>query len=392
MNLNNLTNSTAWNNADELVATMKEWADAYYNEGNSPAEDAVFDAARKRLEILDPHHPHLAVVGAPVNADGMERHKIPMGSLDNVNNEQEFRDWWSKVNPGMVVVQYKYDGLSLGLEYEEGNLVKGLTRGDGIYGENQTENIWNCYDSGLIRHLTGATFNGSIRGEGVVYREDFTDQNFPGESNPRNSAVGAIRKSNSPRVQWVRVACYDIVSDKQFNKEAEKIEYMAHLGLPICDYQIFDNPDDVINFYNETEANRDTLSFAVDGLVIKINDVARQKELGSHKGRPKWARAFKFATMKAESILRKIILTIGHTGAVIPTAEYDPVMIEGKCFQHALLDNFDTIEKHQLGIGDKIEIEITGDVIPRLRRAINRYTCPECGFVGTIKEQEEYHA
>jgi len=391
MNLNELTNHTAWFNADVLVVLMKEWAEAYYNEGNSPVEDAVFDAARKRLEILDPHHPHLAIVGAPVNADGMERHKIPMGSLDNVNNEQEFRDWWDKINPGVVVVQYKYDGLSLGLEYEEGNLVKGLTRGDGIYGENQTENICNCYHSGQINNLN-EQFAGSIRGEGVIYREDFSDQNFPGESNPRNSAVGAIRKSNSPRVQWVRVACYDIVSDKQFNKEAEKIEYMAHLGLPICDYQIFDNPDDVINFYNETEANRDTLSFAVDGLVIKINDVARQKELGSHKGRPKWARAFKFATMKAESILRKIILTIGHTGAVIPTAEYDPVMIEGKCFQHALLDNFDTIEKHQLGIGDKIEIEIAGDVIPRLRRAINRYTCPECGFVGTIKEQEEYHA
>lgn len=391
MNLNELANCSAWNNVDELVVFMKAWSDAYYNNGNSPVEDAVYDAARKRLEVLNPSHPYLAVVGAPVNADGMIKHKIPMGSLDNVNNEQEFRNWWNKVQPGIVVVQYKYDGLSLGLEYENGNLVRGLSRGDGLYGEDLTENICNCYHSGQINNLN-ERFNGSIRGEGIIYREDFNDQNFPGESNPRNSAVGAIRKSNSPRAKWVRIACYDIASDRKFTKEAEKLAYMESLGLPVCSYEIFDNPDDVINFYNETEANRDQLGFAIDGLVVKINDIARQQQLGSHNGRPKWGRAFKFATMKGTSTVTNIILTVGHTGSIIPTAEYNPIAIDGRTFQHALLDNFDTIEKFGIGIGSTISVAICGDVIPKIQEVIEHsYVCPECGYTGTLKEQEEHH-
>lgn len=391
MNLNELTNHAAWNNADELVILMKEWSVAYYNDGNSSASDAVYDASKKRLEILDPYHPYMAVVGAPTNVDGEERHKIPMGSLDNVNNEQEFRDWWAKVNPELVVVQYKYDGLSLGLEYEDGNLNKGLLRGDGIFGENKSENISGCYHSEQINNL--GDFSGSVRGEGIVYRSDFTDENFPGESNPRNSAVGAIRKSNSPRAKWVRIACYDLVDGKEYDTEVEKLEYMESLGLPVCQYQTFDNPDDVIAFYNETENNRESIDFLVDGLVIKINDTSRQKALGSKNSRPKWARALKFATMKGNTILRKIIISLSHTGSLIPTGEYDPLIIEGRTFTHALLNNFDTIEKLGLNVGDEIEIEICGDIIPRLKRIIKKNSegtyprptvCPVCDAATVI--------
>jgi DNA ligase (NAD+) len=389
MNLNELITNEAWDNPTKLINLMKEWSNYYYNNGNSPVEDHVYDAARAHLKEIDPNNSFIAEVGSPVpemDKDGMIKHNIAMGSLDNVNNEEEFRAWWKKNQPGEVVLQYKYDGLSLNLEYENGKLLRGLTRGDGIYGENQTLNISNCYHGEQINNLN-EHFNGSIRGEGIVYKEDFNDQNFPGESNPRNSAVGAIRKTNSPRVQWVKLACYDIACAKEFNTEIERLEYMEHLGVPVCFYQKFDNPDDVIDFYNQTEENRNSLPFMIDGLVIKINSIERQKELGSHKGRPKWARAFKFATMKGTSIIRKIDLTVGHTGAIIPTAEYDDMMIDGRCFRHALLDNFDTIEKFNLNIGDEVEIEITGDIIPKIRRVITHnnndhflrpIVCPIC--------------
>ena len=385
MNLNELINHSAWKNADGLAELMKQWSDAYYNEGDSPVKDSVYDAAKQRLEVLDPYHPYLAVVGAPVNVDGMVRHKIPMGSLDNVMNEQEFRDWWNKIQPERVIVQYKYDGLSLGLEYKDGNLVRGLSRGDGIYGEDLTENVCNCYHSGQINNLN-EQFNGCVRGEGIVYKEDFNDENFPGESNPRNSAVGAIRKSNSPRAKWVRLACYDLVNGKEFEQEIEKLQYMEHLGLPVCYYEAFDNPDDVIEFYSNLD--REGLPFAVDGLVVKIDNISRQKELGSKNGRPRWAKAFKFPTLTGVSTVREIILTVGHTGNVIPTAEYDPITIEGRVFRHALLDNFDTIEKFNLNIGDEIEIGIMGDIIPKIVRVTNKNTeghfprptqCPTCG-------------
>lgn len=381
-----------WDNPTELVKLMKSCSDKYYNTGVSLVDDHIYDSMRTRLKEIDPNNPFIAKVGAPVtNKNGMVKHNIPMGSLDNVNNDIEFRNWWEKTQPGEVVIQYKYDGLSLGLEYTNGQLVRGLTRGDGVYGEDQTENIKNCSCKDEINVLH-EQFSGSIRGEGIIFRSDFTPTNFPGESNPRNSAVGAIRKSNSPRVQWVKIACYDIACDKQFNTEVESLEYMEHLGVPVCFYKIFNNPDDVVEFYNQTEANRDNLPFMIDGLVIKCNQYSQQKELGSHNNRPKWARAFKFPTMRGISTIRAINLTVGHTSSVIPTAEYDDMIIDGRCFKHALLDNFDTIEKHQLGIGDKIEIEITGDIIPKLRRVIEHaYKCPECGFIGTHEEQLKKH-
>lgn len=371
MNLEKLRNSPAWDNTEQLVELMKSWSDAYYNDGNSPASDSTYDAAKKRLELLDPYNPYLSVIGAPINSKGEERHKIPMGSLDNLKNEEEFRDWWNKIDPGEVVVQFKYDGLSLGLEYQDGELTRGLVRGDGIFGENKTDNIRRCFHADQINTLN-ELFTGSVRGEGIVYKEDFTDDKFPGESNPRNSAVGAIRKTNSPRVQWVRMACYDLVNDHQFETEVDKLLYMKQLGLPVCDYQVFDNPDEVVSFYHAVETDRDNIPLMIDGLVVKCNSVAKQKNLGSHKGRPKWAMAFKFPSLVGETTITNIILTVGHTSGLIPTAEYEPVEIEGRTFQHALLDNFDTIEELDLNIGDKIEIEITGDIIPKVRRLISK--------------------
>ena len=391
MNLAELTTNSAWNSEDELAALLEQWADAYYNTGNSPASDAVFDAARARMEVLNPNHAVMAKVGAKINVDGMERHKIPMGSLDKLNTEQDLLDWWKKVKPGEVVVQFKFDGLSLGLEYDNGDLGRGLTRGDGIFGENQTKNIKNMFNKNQLVSV-GKKFSGSARGEGVIFKDDFNEKNFPGESNPRNSSVGAIRKENSPRVKWVRFICYDLINGIKFATEVEKLEYIKSLGLPVCDYWVFTNPEDLQKFYQATEEGRDKIPFAIDGLVIKINDMERQKALGEHKGRPKWAMAYKFPFMTGKTKLTNVILSTGSTGAIIPTAEYEPIMIDGRVFQHALLDNFDTVEKLGIGIGSVCRVSICGDVIPKIDKVLEpSYKCPECGFVGTLQEQNEHH-
>jgi DNA ligase (NAD+) len=410
MNLDELMEHEAFSDenvekcVNALVSMLKEWSDRYYNHGDSPVDDPIFDTAKNRLKMLAPDHPYLATVGAEVRADGMIKHNIPMGSLDNVNNEQELLDWWEKTQPGEVIVQYKYDGLSLGMEYEQGRMIRGLTRGDGIYGEDQTNNILHCYNGpsgslelnnaelikqgiGVINNLNDP-FDGSVRGEGIVHRSDFTDKNFPGESNPRNSAVGAIRKSNSERAKHVRIVCYDLVSDKKFTTEVEKLEYMEELGLPVAEYHLCTTSEEVINCYNNIINRRDELDFLIDGMVIKVNEIARQEELGSHNQRPKWGRAFKFPCMTGITTITRIDLTVGHTGNIIPTAEYETLEIEGRNFVHALLDNFDTIEKHNLAIGDRVEIEITGDIIPKVRRVVEKgpdaghyprpTSCPVC--------------
>ena len=372
---------------------LRDCDDKYYNTGNSPLSDKEYDTLKEELRAEDPNNPYFCEVGAPVNGNKICRHRIPMGSLNNVRNEEEFRAWWNKTNPGNVIVQYKYDGLSIGLEYKNGSMVRGLLRGDGITGEEQTENIKNCWhkynNSSKIDELNCSDFNGCVRGEGIVYKSDFNETNFPGESNPRNSAVGAVRKENSPRSKWVRFICYD-VAGCEFDTEEQKLKYMTKLGLPVAEYHSFDNPDDVMEFYNST--GRDSLPFVIDGLVIKTSSIKRQKELGEHNQRPKHSVAFKFATMSGISKITNIDLTVGHTGAIIPTAEYESIMIDGRNFSHTLLDNFDTIERLDLGIGDIVEIEICGDIIPKIKRVVEHaYKCPECGFVGTLKEQEEHH-
>lgn len=372
----------------ELEANLSNWADRYYNHGDSPVSDVEFDAAKIRLGKLDPSNKLLAQIGAEP-AGTTFRHKIPMGSLDNVNNEDEFRKWWSKIQPKEVMVQHKYDGLSLSLEYTKGNLKRALLRGDGIKGEAVTDNIKNCwhvYNTGNVLCLP-TTSDICIRGEGVIFKSDFNEHNFPGESNPRNSAVGAIRKTNSPRSRWVRLVCYDIIHDDlTFQSEVEKVEYLKSQGVFVGQYWTCNNPEDVLKIYNDTVKNRSDIPYLIDGLVLKINDIERQRNLGEHNGRPKWATAFKLPSMVGRSVITDIRLSVGHSGQIIPTAEYEPIHLDGRQFTHALLDNFDTIEKLGVGIGATIEIYIAGDIIPKLLRVIEHTTtfprpthCPECG-------------
>lgn len=372
-----------------LTNLLREWSNRYYNFGDSPVDDATFDAAKKRLETLDPDHPFLKEVGAPVASSRTHHHKIPMGSLDNLHNEDEFRRWWDKIKPESVVIQHKYDGASIGLEYHDGRLTRALTRGDGTTGEDITKNMVHCYHHVHPEHsieTLSQEFTGSVRGEAIIFKDDW-EKHFVGESNPRNSTTGAIRKENSERVQWVRVFCYDLLNGITFSTEIEKLEYMCAMGLPVGESIVATSPEEVIEFYELTIRKRQSMDYAIDGLVIKINNIAHQQSLGTRNNCPKWAMAFKFPSSTGTSILTDIVLTVGHTGAIIPTAQYRPINLDGRTFTHALLDNFDFIEKHDVAVGDEVAIEIAGDVIPRITGIVKKNVagcfprptnCPVC--------------
>ncbi|MBD3407764.1 MAG: NAD-dependent DNA ligase LigA [Candidatus Lokiarchaeota archaeon] len=412
-------------NKNQLAAKLRKLAKSYYD-GQPQVSDAEFDMLKKHLREIDPEDEtgFLSEVGAPVSGKTC-KHRITMNSLDNVNNEAEFRKWYAKLPSNkQLVVQYKYDGGSMGLEYDNGSLTRGLTRGDGITGEDQTANVKKCWNSasgalgldnqeliesghGTIDNLN-MRFSGCARGEALVFWEDFTAENFPNpqredgrESNPRNSAVGAIRKDNSPRAKWVRIICYDLISDDMnFDTEVEKLNYMKELGLPVSEFHICDTADDVLDIYKHVQENRQNLPFMVDGLVLKLNDIQAQKDMGVHNdGRPRGQTAFKFECMEAITTLREVELAVGHTGNITLRGHYDPITLDGRTFQHTNLDNFDLVKRLGVAVGDKVTVQIAGDIIPKIvdlhemgedRQEISPpTTCPSCG--GPVNKIGAFH-
>lgn len=379
-----------WSLADKL----RKYSYSYYR-GSTEVEDAEFDALKQKLVEIDPDDEtgFQREVGSPPDKFKYQ-HEIPMGSLDNVNNEEELRKWYNKLPSKTVVIQPKYDGLSVGMSYKNGSLHMALTRGDGVNGEAITDNVLHTmYASGgrpSIKTLTEPV-DVSVRGEGIIFKEDFNEANFPGESNPRNSAAGSIRDEDSTRARWIRIVCYDMSGE--FKTEVEKLSKMQMLGLPVTKYWVAESVEDILKVYNEIVADRDNLPYAVDGLAMKLNNIELQKKMGEHNNRPKGQRAFKFPCMSAVTTLRKVELAVGHTGYITLRGHYDPVEIDGRTFEHTNLDNYDLLEKMGLGIGSEILIYIAGDIIPKTKKVINpSYTCPECGFAGTLEQQKLHHS
>lgn len=376
---------------EEIISNLTRWSALYYA-GTPEVSDEVYDAQRDYLESQDPENPFLAVVGAPPE-ENATRHKIPMFSLDKCSGPEEFKKWFANLPKGVeLVAQLKLDGCSISLEYDDGKLVKGLTRGDGLTGEDYTQNLSRCHTKEILK--VKKKFSGSVRGEAVIHKDDFTPANFPNdedptqtESNRRNSASGAIKKSGSKRVKWVRMVFYDIAPD-DFATESDKIQALKDLGLPVAETFKIRTLEEALALYDQILSQRSDLPFSIDGLVFKINDLSLQKEMGYRDNRPKGQRALKFPTMSGVSVLRFVEENVGHSGAVTPRAHYDPILIDGRTFSHANLNNYDIIESLNLAIGDSILVEIGGDIIPKIsgkvangdkRKVIKPpLVCPSC--------------
>jgi DNA ligase (NAD+) len=353
---------------------------AYYNRNDPIMSDAEYDALEDALRLLSPDDPVLAIVGAPVAPDSMltkARHAIPMGSLSKVNSEAEFRAWWVKSGATGAQASLKMDGASAAAYYHDGRLMQVISRGDGVVGENITSNAVRFKGLpswvGEVRDGTMTGFSGAVRFEVVLTVADWGLVDPERRKNPRNAGAGIMGRKNGHQSDLLSTYAFDIDETRdgtavRFLSEQEKITRLAQLGFTVIPHRHCNTPDDVVAYFREVTEERDALAMWIDGAVVKLDDLALQQTLGVTSGRPKGQIAWKFDSSGAETRLRDVVISGGHTGALNPIAELEPVEIGGTTVTSASLANFDEIARLDVAIGDMVWVIKANDIIPKIVR------------------------
>jgi len=364
----------------------------YYVKNDPVISDYEFDQLLKKLEKLESEYPDLIapdsptqrVGGEPVDGFTSVKHKIPMLSLDNTYNYDELKEFDKRVekNVGKVeyVVEPKIDGIGVALLYENGILVRGATRGDGVKGDDVTSNLKTIHSIPL--QLMGSKLkNVEVRGEVYMPLNGFKKINKEQEkkkepvfSNPRNAAAGSVRQLD-PRIVESRpldIFIYFIsYSDLHFSTHNESLVALREAGFRVNPLvKKVDGVQGVIRYCNDLEKKRDALDYEIDGAVIKVNSLSKQKELGETSKNPRWAISYKFAAKQATTQLRDIVIQVGRTGALTPVAVLEPVKVGGVTVSRATLHNFDEVGRKDIRIWDWVLVERSGDVIPQVVRSI----------------------
>ncbi len=388
----------------ELEREIRRHRELYYTR-TPEISDAEFDALEDELRDLDPDNPVLSEVGAPVRGKAApdvdlsvaglptKRHKIPMGSLEKIA-EDRLDAWAEKAGP-LFLVQEKLDGISLEIEYEKGRMIDAITRGDGFTGELVTHNAVHFEH---VKRDLGLPFTGSVRGE-VILRRSVFDRHFAGEdfSNPRNTVSGTVRKKHGDRSlnRHFEMYFYDVVAEgRELATEREKMDYLeGELGLRLAVTHRDQSWSGVRQIYREylgTEerpGKRVELDYEIDGLVVRADSIAKQRELGTLHNRPRFAMAYKFPSVGRETVLRGIDWSLGIGGRVTPVARVEPVQVGGVTVSNITLHNADYIRTLGLRAGDVVLVERKGDVIPQVVRVVDSRggaeprppsSCPVC--------------
>ena len=371
----------------DLVIKINQARLDYYN-GQPTVSDKVYDAWCDELRLLDPQNKAVIAVGAPVASAWLKaKHQIPMGSLNKVNTPSEFLKWAaSSANTEKLFVTQKLDGLSIELIYEQGLLIQAITRGDGDIGEDITVNVRRM--GGVQSQLT-TSFNGSLRGE-IIMLKSKHKAHFSDKANPRNAASGVSKRLDGVGVEHLSIIFYQALGDVDFKTEVEQFEWLKAQGVTIPDYWVFNNASEVnLHWRNYQDKDRDNLDYDIDGLVIHINDMAKQMSLGDKDMRPLGAIAFKFDNETRESVIRDIIWQVGNSGRLTPVAVVDPVSLVGATVTRASIYNMSYIEDLGLDIGATVLVARANDVIPRIEELVKGTGkvaepptyCPSCGSV-----------
>ncbi|MCT7529137.1 NAD-dependent DNA ligase LigA [Aliarcobacter cryaerophilus] len=373
-------------NIEKLIS----WAKAYYVNDEPIASDEEYDKlARECLEfenknpnLINPNSPNRRVGGAILKGFKKANHLSRMWSQEDVFNDKELEDWIkraSKVGDNLeFFCQPKFDGASLNLIYENGILKQAITRGDGEIGEDVTQNAMTIQSIPLEIAEKSLI---EIRGEVVIKKSDFEDINIErlknSEStfaNPRNAAAGSLRQLDSS-ITSKRKLFFNAWGVGQnslnFEKTSQMMDYIFSLGFVKTPMQtLVKNIDDIKKLYENMIKKRDTFPMLLDGMVIKIDDITTQQDLGFTQKFPRWSCAYKFPAVEKTTKLKDIILQVGRTGVVTPVAIVEPVLIEGANVERATLHNFDEIQRLDLKIGDEIIIIRSGDVIPKITKVL----------------------
>ncbi len=397
-----LTNQLLKNasSVDQLRDVLRFHEFRYYILNDPLISDVEYDKLYKSLEKLEKENPALVTpdsptqrVGNSLNKDFVTvAHLVPMLSLDNSYNPQDLIDWDKRIR-GLVTsekIEYsaepKFDGASISLIYENDRLSRGATRGDGIAGDDVTTNIRQIGSVPLFAKFSNYGIEKiEIRGEVLMTKENFKKYNLmlegegiPPLANPRNAAAGSLRMKDPAAVRKRRleailyhVSFVTINQKKSINPDLLKthsgsLQLLSSLGFktPVNEKKVFATIEEVVKFCEEFEIRRDDLSYEIDGMVIKVNDVELQQQTGSTTHHPRWAIAYKFKARQASSQLLKVEFQVGRTGSVTPVAKIEPVHIGGVTVTSISLFNADVIEEKDLRIGDTVLVERAGDVIP----------------------------
>ncbi len=407
----------------ELTKTIRYHMDRYYNQDDPQITDHEYDQLMQELKTLEKEHPAWITPDSPTQRVGgaakreagvLVRHNVPMLSLQDVFSKEEVtefvNDMKEQLEEAEFVVEYKIDGLSLALRYEDGVLKLAETRGDGInFGEDVTANAKVIKD--VKKKLKQPLPYLEVRGEVYMTNEDFEKVNARQElagkrvfANPRNCAAGTLRQLDTSvtKERGLSMFVFNIqqVRGGTFETHTQGYEYLKKQGIPVIeDYRICHTAEEVWDAICAIGENRGKLPYDIDGAVVKLNRIADREKLGATSKVPKWAVAYKYPPEEKEAKILDIEVSVGRTGRITPTAIFEPVRLCGTTVSRATLHNQDFIDQLDIGIGDYVKVYKSGEIIPKIREVlkekreagVKRYhlpdTCPVCG-TKTVREKD----
>lgn len=404
-----------------LRREIEEANNNYYGFDQPTLTDAQYDAMMQELLTLEKENPESVTPDSPSQRVGgyiakefnKVRHIEPLLSLDNAFNAGDLREFDRRVRSiapdAEYVVELKIDGLTVALTYEDEILVRGATRGDGEVGEEITANVKTI--SSIPLHVPGIA-RLDVRGEGYMPKESFVKLNQEREdeglstfANPRNAAAGSLRQLNSSVTAKRKLGffAYQMLGTRtqEVRTQTDVLESLKKLGFPVNpDFRVFKDIEALIGYCEGMAAERHALPYDIDGLVIKVNDLAQQRELGFTAKSPRWAIAYKFPAEQVETVVEEIIIRVGRTGVLTPTAVLTPVGVAGSTVSRATLHNLDYIQEKDIRIGDHVMLHKAGDVIPEVVKSLPEKRtgqerlfvmpseCPDC-LSPVIREEGE---
>ena len=374
---------------NELVALLNRYATEYYTSDNPSVSDSEYDRLYRELVELETAYPDQVLADSPTHRvggkvlDGFEKysHQYPLYSLQDAFSREELEAFDARVRKEVAhptyICELKIDGLSISLTYEKGILVAGATRGDGSIGENITENLKRVKDIPLT---LPEELDITVRGECYMPRASFGQVNQarqengePEFANPRNAAAGTLRQLDTAVVAKRNLATflYQEASPSTRDSQEKVLKHLEQLGFVVNPKRILaENIDEIWNFIQEVGQEREKLPYDIDGVVIKVNDLASQEELGFTVKAPKWAVAYKFPAEEKEAQLLSVDWTVGRTGVVTPTANLTPVQLAGTTVSRATLHNVDYIAEKDIRKDDTVIVYKAGDIIPAVLRVV----------------------
>ena len=407
----------------KLVALLNKYSYDYYVEDNPQISDTEYDTLYKQLEKLEQEYPEFILDNSPTQRvgdrvlDEFEKviHKVPMLSLSNTFSIEDLRDFDSRISKLSsddsieYICELKIDGLAISINYENGKLVSAATRGDGMVGENVTENIKTIFS---IPKTLKTKKSFEVRGEVYLPKKSFELLNKEREennevlfANPRNAAAGSLRQLDSKITAKRRLSAfiYSVVGDENINSQKMALTVAADLGLPVNpNFKLCKTIDEVVDYIMYWEEHKQDLPYEIDGIVIKVNSYSLQEEIGSTQKSPRWATAYKFPEEELATKLLDIELSVGRTGIITPVAVLNPINISGSTVSKASLHNKDIIDELDIHIGDMVVVKKAGEIIPKVVRVVEelrlanseKYVmpniCPSCESKTFTKEGDPF--